>query len=108
MCKSRLSEEQIIGILKRVAAGQPIADVCREIGISDGCLYERRRGRSAGAARGGCVQPRRSPLYSLDDLEDIAGKKGGIRQLLDEKWHKSTKRTHRAGCLGAATCEQRK
>jgi hypothetical protein len=24
-------------------------------------------------------------LYSLDDLEDIAAEKGGIRQLLDEK-----------------------
>ena len=27
-------------------------------------------------------------LYSLDDLEDIARGKGGIRQLLDEKWRK--------------------
>jgi hypothetical protein len=27
-------------------------------------------------------------LYSLDDLEDIAAAKGGIRQLLDEKWRK--------------------
>ena len=27
-------------------------------------------------------------LYSLDDLEDIAAEKGGIRQLLDEKWRK--------------------
>jgi hypothetical protein len=27
-------------------------------------------------------------LYSLDDLEEIATKKGGIRQLLDEKWRK--------------------
>lgn len=27
-------------------------------------------------------------LYSLDDLEDIAREKGGVRQLLDEKWHK--------------------
>jgi len=27
-------------------------------------------------------------LYSLDDLEEIAAKKGGIRQLLDEKWRK--------------------
>jgi len=24
-------------------------------------------------------------LYSLDDLEEIAAKKGGVRQLLDEK-----------------------
>jgi len=27
-------------------------------------------------------------LYSLDDLEDIARNKGGVRQLLDEKWRK--------------------
>jgi hypothetical protein len=27
-------------------------------------------------------------LYSLDDLEDIAAEKGGIRHLLDEKWRK--------------------
>jgi hypothetical protein len=27
-------------------------------------------------------------LYSLDDLEDIAAEKGGIRMLLDEKWRK--------------------
>ncbi len=27
-------------------------------------------------------------LYSLDDLEEIAAKKGGIRQVLDEKWRK--------------------
>jgi hypothetical protein len=27
-------------------------------------------------------------LYSLDDLEGIARDKGGIRQLLDEKWRR--------------------
>ena len=27
-------------------------------------------------------------LYSLDDLEDIAAEKGGIRLLVDEKWRK--------------------
>ncbi len=27
-------------------------------------------------------------LYSLDDLEDIAAAKGGVRHLLDEKWRK--------------------
>src|SRR6478735_5058647 len=39
MRKSRFSEEQIIGILKRVEAGQPVADICREVGISDGTYY---------------------------------------------------------------------
>lgn len=32
-------------------------------------------------------------LYSLDDLEEIAANKGGIRQLLDEKWRKVYKAT---------------
>jgi putative transposase len=39
MRKSRFSEEQIIVILKRVEAGQPVAEVCREVGISDGTYY---------------------------------------------------------------------
>lgn len=39
MRKSRYSEEQIIGILKRVERGQPPADVCREVGISDATYY---------------------------------------------------------------------
>lgn len=39
MRKSRFSEEQIIAILKRVEQGQAVAEVCRELGISDGTYY---------------------------------------------------------------------
>jgi putative transposase len=39
MRKSRISEVQIIAILKRVEQGQALADVCREVGISDGTYY---------------------------------------------------------------------
>jgi putative transposase len=39
MRKSRFSEEQIIGILKRVERGQALADICREEGISDATYY---------------------------------------------------------------------
>lgn len=35
MRKSPFSEEQILGILRRVEAGQKIAEVCREYGLSD-------------------------------------------------------------------------
>ena len=49
---------------------------------------------SAGVARV-CVQRKADVsnlgdllLYSLDELEEIAVQKGGIRQLLDEKWRK--------------------
>jgi putative transposase len=39
MRKSHFSEEQILGILKRVGAGQKVAEVCRELGISDATFY---------------------------------------------------------------------
>ena len=34
--KSHCSEEQILGLLKRAEAGQKVADMCREHGISEG------------------------------------------------------------------------
>ncbi len=39
MKKSRFSEEQILFALKQGDAGQPIADVCRQIGISEATYY---------------------------------------------------------------------
>ena len=39
MRKSHFSEEQILGMLKRVEAGQKVAEVCREYGISDATFY---------------------------------------------------------------------
>lgn len=39
MRKSQFTEEQIIGILKRVDAGQKVGDVCRQHGISDATYY---------------------------------------------------------------------
>jgi putative transposase len=39
MRKSRFSEEQIISILKHVELGRPLADICREYGISDATFY---------------------------------------------------------------------
>ena len=39
MRKSRFSEEQISALLKRVEAGQPLAEVCRAGGISDATYY---------------------------------------------------------------------
>src|SRR6058998_489614 len=72
MRKSRFSEEQIIGIVKRVEAGQPVADVCREVGISDGTYYRWK------AQYGGLEvsQPRR--LRQLED-ENRKRKAGGGR-----------------------------
>ncbi len=39
MKKGRFSEEQIIGILKRHEAGQKVADLAREHGVSEATIY---------------------------------------------------------------------
>lgn len=39
MRKSQFTEEQIVGILKLVDAGQKVGEVCRQYGISDATYY---------------------------------------------------------------------
>jgi putative transposase len=39
MKKSKYTEEQIIGFLKRMEAGQKARDLARELGVSEGTLY---------------------------------------------------------------------
>jgi len=39
MKKSRCTEEQILFALKRAEAGQPVGDVCRQMGISEATFY---------------------------------------------------------------------
>ncbi len=40
MKKSRFSDSQIMDALKRVEAGLPVPDVCRELGISSATFYK--------------------------------------------------------------------
>jgi putative transposase len=40
MKKSKYTESQIIGILKKQEAGQTVADICREHGISQPTFYQ--------------------------------------------------------------------
>ena len=39
MKKTRYSEEQIIGVLKQMEAGRKVADLAREVGVSEATLY---------------------------------------------------------------------
>lgn len=39
MKKSKFTEAQILFALKKADAGQPVADVCRQIGISEATFY---------------------------------------------------------------------
>ena len=39
MKKTKFTEEQILFALKQGSAGQPIADVCRQMGISEATYY---------------------------------------------------------------------
>jgi putative transposase len=39
MEKTRFSEKQIIGVLKQMDAGRKVADLAREVGVSEGRLY---------------------------------------------------------------------
>ena len=47
MKKSRYNEEQIIGVLKRMEAGQKARDLARELGVSEATLYTRKRSMAA-------------------------------------------------------------
>jgi putative transposase len=39
MKKSKFSEEQIAYVLRQVEAGLPVADVCRQVGVSEATFY---------------------------------------------------------------------
>lgn len=40
MKKSRFTESQIVSILKQAEAGTPVADLCREYGMSSASFYQ--------------------------------------------------------------------
>lgn len=48
MRKSKFSEHQIIGAVKRAEKGVPVKDVCRELGISSATFYHQWRSKYGG------------------------------------------------------------
>ncbi|GAB5605076.1 hypothetical protein TK5_11560 [Sideroxyarcus sp. TK5] len=72
MKKSRFSEEQIIGFIKEVEAGMPVADLCRKHGFSDASFYKWRSkfgGMDVSEAR---------------RLRDLEGENNKLKKLLAE------------------------
>ena len=76
MKRSRLSEEQIIGILKEHQAGLSAAELCRKHGISDATFYKWR------SKYGGMEVSEAKRLKALED-ENVRLKKLLAEQVMD-------------------------
>ena len=72
MKKSRFTEEQIIGFLKRAEAGMPIKELCRQGGFSDATFYKWR-------AKYGGMQ-----ATDAKRLRELEGENAKLKRLLAE------------------------
>ena len=88
MKRSRLSEEQIIGILKEHEAGVSVADLCRKHGVSDASIYKWK------AKFGGMEVSEANRLKTLEDentrlkrlLADAMLDNAALKDLVGKKW----------------------
>jgi putative transposase len=88
MKKSTFTEEQIIAVLKRVNAGQPVGDVCRQTGISDRTFYRWK------AKYDGLAVNERKRLKHLEDanrrrkqiVADLTLDNTALTDVLAKKW----------------------
>lgn len=70
MKKSRFTDSQIVAILKQAEAGTPVADLCREYGMSSASFYQWR------SKYGGMDASLRCLIY----CESAAYHRGGIEK----------------------------
>ena len=88
MKRSRFTEEQIITAIKRQEAGERAADICRELGISQGAFYKWK------AKFGGMDVSEAKRLRSLEDenrklkqlVADLALDKQALQWVVEKKW----------------------
>jgi len=88
MKQSRFTEEHIIGILKRVEAGQKILDVCRTHGISE-ATYHRWKTKYGGldvseARRLKQLEDENRRLKQL--VADLTLDNTALKEVLGKKW----------------------
>ena len=88
MKRSRFTEEQIIGILRKQEAGAKAADLCRKHGMSEATLYNWK------AKFGGMDVSDAKRLKALEDenaklkklLAETMLDASALRELLSKKW----------------------
>ena len=88
MKQSRITEEQIIGILKEQETGVSVADLCRKYGVSDATVYKWK------AKFGGMDVSEAKRLKALEDenaklkrlLADTMLDNVALKDLLGKKW----------------------
>ena len=88
MKRSRITEEQIIGILREQEAGVPVADLCRKHGLSSPTFYKWK------AKFGGMDVSEARRLKALEDentklkrmLADAMLDNVALKDLLGKKW----------------------
>ena len=88
MKRSRFTEEQIITAIKRQEAGERTADICRELGVSQGAFYKWK------AEFGGMEVSEAKRLRSLEEenrklkqlVGDLSLDKQALQWALGKKW----------------------
>lgn len=88
MRKTKLSEEQIVHLLRRHEAGEKTKDLCREVGISEFTFYRWR------AKFGGMDVSEAKRLKQLEDensklkrlVADLSLDNATLKGLLGKKW----------------------
>jgi len=88
MKKSRFSEEQIIGVLKEVAAGAKVDEVCRKVGIHPATYFAWKKkfgGMEVGdAKRLRALEDENRKLKQL--VADLTLDKEALKTVISKKW----------------------